>query len=249
MATRSRRLAAAGLSLAVVVAACSSGSPLNPGATGSTGGGSNNGGTSLMAGLDSNLDELTSYRFSWSSSGTSAGADATAVSTGSFAITGTVINSPTESIAVDYLGVHYIQIGDKQWSSFDGSAWYEQASSSSGVDLSIYLPTTDYATWFDSNSTQFSAAGEETRNGVRCVHFKGSDSLGKLYGASAGVSAGFQADLWVASDGNYPVSGVYGFSTGSAAAVSSFRYQFDITNVNDSSTRIDPPANAVPMPS
>jgi hypothetical protein len=248
MATRSKRLAAAGLALAVVVAACSSGAPLNPGPTGSMGG-SDNGGSSLMAGLDSNLDKLTSYRFSWSSFGASAGAGATAASTGSFAITGTVINTPTKSIAVDYLDVHYIQVGAKQWSSFDGSTWYQQASSSSGVDLSIYLPTTDYATWFDVNSTQFSPVGDETRNGISCVHFKGSDSLGKLYGAKAGVSASFQADLWVARDGNYPVSGVYGFSTGSAGAVGSFGYQFDITNVNDSSTRIDPPSNAVPMPS
>jgi hypothetical protein len=248
MPTRSRRLAAAGLALALVVAACSSGSPLNPGATGNTGGG-NNGGSSLTSGLASNLDKLASYRFTWSSFGQSSGAGASAASTGSFAITGTVINSPIKSMSVSYLGVQYIQIGDKQWSSFDGSTWYEQSAGSSGTDLTTYLPTSDYGTWFDNNSTQFSSTGEGTRNGVLCIHLKGSDSLGKLYGAIAGVSASFQADLWIAKDGNYPVSGAYGFSTSSAGAAGSFGYQFDVTNVNDSSNKIDPPANAVPMPS
>jgi len=247
LAAGSRRLAVAGLAFALVVASCGSGSPLGSGETKS--GSGKSGGTSLSAGLASNLDKLTSYRFSWSSSGASTGAGATAASTGSFAITGTVINTPNKSIAVSYLGVRYIQIGDQQWSSFDGSTWYAQASASSGVDLSSYLPTSDYATWFDVNSTQFSPVGDETKNGVQCVHFKGSDSLGKLYGAIAGVSAGFQADLWVARDGSYPVSGAYGFTTGSAGAVGSFGYRFDIININDSSNRIDPPANPVPMPS
>ena len=111
------------------------------------------------------------------------------------------------------------------------------------------LPTKDYAGYFDSNATGFKVAGTETKNGVQCVHYKGDSSVSGLYQSVAGVSATFQADLWVATDGNYPVSGVYGFSGSAGGQSGSFGYSFDITNINDNSNQVTAPTNVVAIPS
>ncbi len=115
----------------------------------------------------------------------------------------------------------------------------------STTDLSSMLPTQDYASMFDTNSAGFKVAGDETKNGVQCVHFKGDSSLGAAYQAIAGVSASFQADLWVAKDGNYPVSGVYGITASSGGQGGAFGYSFDITNINDSANTVTAPTNVV----
>jgi hypothetical protein len=243
---RSPRLAALGCAVALAVAACAS-SAATPAPTGATGSGAT-GGSALASGLSANLDKLTSYRFTWSFYGNGTGAGPTAAQTGSFRISGTVVNSPTRSIAVSYGGMQYIQIGTSLWNSFDGTSWYP-ADTSGGSDLTAMLPTSDYATWFDENSTQFAAVGTERKNGVECVHFKGSDALGKLYGTASNVSASFGAELWVAKDGDYPVSGSFGFSAASGSATGSFGYQFDITNIDDPANKVEAPTNVIALPS
>ncbi|MGZ6268284.1 MAG: hypothetical protein ACXWNR_06990, partial [Candidatus Limnocylindrales bacterium] len=70
-------------------------------------------------------------------------------------------------------------------------------------------------------------------------------SLGSVWSAIAGVSATFRADLWVAKDGNYPVSGVYGIAASSGGQGGAFSYSFDITNINDSANTITAPTNVV----
>jgi len=240
---RGRRVVGVGLGLALLVAACGgSSSTANP----IGGGGGGGGGNSLTSGLSSNLDQLTSYRFSWTVFGASSGGAGSPMSTGSFATTGVVINKPTKAISVNSFGLQYIQVGSQTWSSFDGTSWYPADTS---TDISTFLPTKDYAQWFDTNSTQFTSAGDETKNGVACTHFKGNSSLSALYAGIAGVSANFQADLWVAKEGNYPVSGVYGFTASAGGQAGSFGYSFDITNVNDASNQVTAPTNVIALPS
>jgi hypothetical protein len=62
------------------------------------------------------------------------------------------------------------------------------------------------------------------------------------------VSTSFQADLWVAKDGNYPVSGIYGFAASSPGQGASFGYSFDITNINDASNIVTAPTDVVAIP-
>ena len=115
------------------------------------------------------------------------------------------------------------------------------------LSVTDLLPGHDYSTWFDANATNFSAAGTETKNGVQCTHFKGDSALSSLYSAM-GVTANFQADLWVATNGNYPVSGVYGFSASAGGQAGSFGFSFDVTHINDASNKVTAPANAVAIP-
>lgn len=245
-----RGLVAVGLAVGLVVAACGSSSSTNPfglpNGGGGNGGGNGGGGSSLTSGLSSNLDKLDSYQFSWTASGGTTGAAASPGDSGSFTVTGTVVNKPTKAVSVNDLGVQFIQVGDQEWTSFDGNTW--TGPTTAGSDLTSMLPTSDYATWFDANSTQFTVAGNETKNGVACVHYKGNSSLGSLYGAISGVSASFQADLWVAKDGNYPVSGVYGFAASSGGQSGGFYYSFDITHVNDASNKVTAPTNVIAIP-
>jgi hypothetical protein len=250
---RRRELVALGFALALVVGACgSSSSTANPfGVPGGGGGGGGSGGggngSSLTSGLSSNLDQLTSYKFSRTVSGSSSGSAASPGDSGTFGISGVVVNKPTKAMSVNYLGIQYIQIGTQEWNSIDnGSTWNVDTSS---TDLTSMLPTTDYAAYFDTNASGFKVAGTETKNGVRCVHYKGDSSLGVVGQIAAGVTATFQADLWVATDGNYPVSGVYGFSGSSGGQSGSFGYSFDITNINDNSNQVTAPTNVVAIPS
>jgi hypothetical protein len=250
---RRRELVALGFALALVVGACgSSSSTANPlglpgGGGGGGGGGSGGNGSSLTSGLSSNLDQLTSYKFSWTVFGSSSGTAASPGESGVFATSGVVVNKPTKAMSVNSFGIMYVQVGTQEWSSFDnGGTWNVDTSS---TDLTSMLPTKYYATWFDTNSTGFKSAGTETKNGVQCIHYKGDSSLGALYQGVAGVSATFQSDLWVATDGNYPVSGVYGFSGSSGGQAGTFGYTFDITNINDNSNQVTAPTNVVALPS
>jgi hypothetical protein len=220
---------------------------LLPGGGSGGAGGTGNTGNSLVSGLTSNLDQLTSYRFTWSVFGQSSGTQASPGESGSFASSGVVVNKPTKAMSVNSFGIQYIQIGTQEWMSTDNGGTWTVAPSS--TDLSSMLPTQDYAQWFDTNATSFKAVGEESKNGVQCIHYKGDSSLSSLYQGIAGVSASFQTDVWVAKDGNYPVSGVYGITASSGGQGGRFGYSFDITNINDPSNQVAAPTNVMAEPS
>ena len=237
--------------LALAVAACGSGGgPTLPGNNNPTGNGGTGqpGGTGggFASGLSTNLNTLDNYQFSWSLVAGSSGASASSGAT----ISGIVVNKPAQAIQVNDFGILFIQIGDKAWMSLDkGTTWMVDDSFTPGdTSISDMLPTKDYASWFDDNATSFTSAGSENKNGVDCTHFKGNSSLGAGF-AAFGVAADFHADLWVAKNGNYPVSGVYGFSAATSSEAASWGYTFDITHINDPANKVTQPANVTALPS
>ena len=247
-----RGLVTASLMLALVVAACGGAASTSNGNNGNGSNGGNGAGSTggtLAAGLSANLDTLDSYQFSWQFSGSSS--SATAADSGSFGTSGTVVNRPTKSYKVNNLGmIQIIVIGSQGWTSLDnGSTWtVDTTYSADSSSLTSLLPTALYASDFDTNANNFTVVGNETKNGVDCIHYKGNSSLGAL-GAVAGVSATFQSDLWVAKTGNYPVSGFYGWSASSGGQSGTWGYSFDVTHVNDAAANaITAPANAVAIP-
>jgi hypothetical protein len=230
---------AIGLSIGLVTVACgSSGAGQNPGQTGPAQTGSVSGGGALPAGLSANLDSLTSYQFTE----TLAGAASTAVPapSGGYRIGGTVTNTPTQSYWVTASGgAQYTVIGSQAWTTYDGTTWI--AFDASDMTLAGLLPGGNYDTWFDTYAPYFKSQGEESKNGIECIHYQGDSSLASHYSATAGTSK-LAADLWVAKDGNYPVSGTFELA-------GSFGVGFDITHVNDASNKVSPPTNVVSIPS
>ena len=248
-----RGLIAIGLAIGLVVAACGSSSPPGiPGVPGSTngngGGGNGGGGGTLASGLSANLDALDSYQFSWQYSASDT--TATAAATGALGTSGTVVNKPTKAYKVNAFGLQIVVVGAQGWTSYDsGTTWMATPDYSSGSSsLDALLPTSLYGSNFDANGTNFSVKGDETKNGIDCVHYVGNSSLGAA-GALGGVGSSFHADLWVAKSGNYPVSGFYGWSITSNGQSGTWGYQFDVTHVNDAAANVvTPPTNVIAIP-
>lgn len=249
---------AVGLAIGLAVGACSgSPAPANPSGPGGSGyaGDSGNAGAPLTAGLSANLDKLDSYQFTETILSSSAG------NSGPLLISGTVVNTPPKSLWIKDQPAQYVVIGDRAWRSYDGITWTIADPTDTLVD--DLLPGYDYATWFDAKADHFKAVGEETKNDVPCIHYKGDAALASLYTGTDAASGIFLADVWIAKDGNYPVSGTYGFvatpaATATAAATASasgaapsrgWGFSFDITHVNSLINSVDVPTHVVAIPS
>jgi hypothetical protein len=162
-------------------------------------------------------------------------------------ISGTVINRPVKSLYIYARPDQFIVVGNQAWRSADGMIW--TAGDPTDPILTDLLPARDYPAWFDSKAGYFKAVGAESKNNVPCIHYRGDASLIGLYSNSGDVSGVFEADLWIASDGNYPVSGVYGFTSPADSAKWSWGFSFDIFNANGSANQVTMPSNVVPLPS
>jgi hypothetical protein len=239
---KTRGLIAVSLLIGLLAGCSGSSSGQNPLGSGGTDLAATDGGRSLASGLANNLDSLTSYRFTASTSGSAAGGQTTpssAATAATFLITGTVVNKPLRAWWISASGAQFILVGSQAWTSFDNTTWTVIDPNAAG--LADFLPANNYPTWFDANAPDFKALGEESKNGVLCVHYKGDGSLTSLYAATGSPAAGLQDDLWIARDGNYPISGAYGLP-------GLFGYRFDITNVNDASNIVTPPTDVIALP-
>jgi hypothetical protein len=252
-----RGLVAIGLAIGLVASACG-GSPLATPRESSSGGIPGKVGSTLPVGLASNLGSLVSYQFSESiprspaqtgesPSSASSSAASSPSSLDPLLISGTVVNTPSRALLINRHPAQFIVVGGKAWRSADGVTWtVGDPADTIVMDL---VPGHDYPTWFDAKAGYFRATGDETKNDVLCIHYKGDASLSGLYTGNAGASAVFQAELWIAKVGDYPVSGVYGFVAPSDSVGWSWGFSFDITNVNDPSNRVTEPSSIIPLPS
>ena len=173
--------------------------------------------------------------------GTSAGASPSPA----LVISGTVINTGQRSLWINDAGAQYIVIGDQAWSSLDGTAWY--TATPNDASFASLLPGAEYSTWFNGRAASFRTVGEEARNGVQCLRYKGDDSLSGV--AASGGTTLFRAELWISKSGGYPVSGVFGTTDGTGAISGGSGYSFDVTHINDPANKVTAPANVVPLPS
>jgi hypothetical protein len=72
---------------------------------------------------------------------------------------------------------------------------------------------------------------------------RGTDASLGDHSTLAGSSIHTEAELWVAKDGLYPVSGTYSAPSGDTAQSGSFSYTFDVTYINDATL-----IQAIPTP-
>jgi hypothetical protein len=93
-----------------------------------------------------------------------------------------------------------------------------------------------------SSASGWNKVGTETKNGVSADHYQASSSALAEYGSSLGVTgATWSADVWIATDGGYPVSMAI-VATASDKSVA-YEIKFDLSNVNDPANKITAPTN------
>jgi hypothetical protein len=143
-----------------------------------------------------------------------------------------------------------IVIGSQGWISHDnGATWQPNTTyTSASWALQALLPNPPYGSTFDSDAAGFTVADDEKKNGIDCIHYIPNSDLQAIRDM-AWPHAMFKADLWVARDGNYPVSGFYGWSGTPGGQLGSWGYSFDVTNVNSSGNKVTAPTSVMAAPS
>ena len=202
----------------------------------------------------SKLADLTSYRFKVSLEGKGASAGE-AQSGGSVTMLGTVILKPAKALRFDMTSAEagasasgqtlsYVLIGDKAWFGTGGQMTQMPAESAAGMASSFdsFLPEKLFGTDFGAYASGYRMVGEEQKNGVACQHFQADSSVLQQYASLYGVTGDWHADVWIASDGGFPVSWDVSGSAASGGASGTYSVSVDITNIND-------PANKVSAPS
>lgn len=218
-------------------------------APGASGGSSETGAVTFGTAAD-NLDKLSSYKFSVvvQTVSVTKSSPAPTTSTTRTTMSGTVINSPTKSYSLtmdedgDITGI--IVIGPDAWIK-EGSGYQQvPAAMAEGFaqTFASFRPEKLFALTFGINGNQFTRTGEESRNGVTTIHYKGSDSLNTIYGAMFGIQASFSSDAWIAKDGGYIVASEIKTSSASTAAGGSYSSVVNITDINSSVNKVDKPS-------
>jgi hypothetical protein len=237
------RLAAALKLLAagILFAACNSAAgTAGPGATATSATGSTPGtsaaanptpGASIdFGGAAVGLSNLTSYKVS--------------VVSGDTSVEATIVNSPVKAKqVVDVSGgttTRIVEIGPDVWVDQGTGTFVKNALPASAVDamLSGFDPGV-FMAGFASHIAinQLPVVGVENKNGVNATHIHADGSTQLPAGASP-LPVGATGDLWVAVDGGYLVA----LETTGMAASGQKDVKIEVTNVNDPSLSVTPPA-------
>jgi len=106
-----------------------------------------------------------------------------------------------------------------------------------------FAPSAMFSSMIDPSTVSgFTKVGTEQKNGVTADHYQGSQAALSDLGSALGVQgATWTADVWIATNGGYPV----GMAIIGTAADKSIAYEilFNITNVNDPSNTVTKPTN------
>ena len=224
-------------------------------------------GSSAPVGTAGKLADLNSYRFNMKIEGSGGPLSDVATNLGAFqGGTQTANQSLQMEVAGSYvkpdrgqqtlkLGnftVDFTTIGKQQWTKVFGIQSGPDSSTRSTEDYSFAA-----SIWDDGLSDSFSAfgcTGNETVNGVqakKCGLDAGQltsliDALGGLTGdPTSGIKsiASGNMQAWLAQQGNYPVRISFDLKgKGNDTKDFSLKFNLDITDVNNTGIKIDPPA-------
>ena len=221
------------------------------GSTGPSASAGPTGQSDAIGGAASKLADISSYRFRIAVSGKSLGVG----SGGTIVMTGTVILKPTRALHFELSGVtpgssagsmSMTLVGDQAWLDLGTGRPMEvpadQMSSMSST-FDSFRPETLFGSTFNNYGTDFHAVGTETKNGVACTHYQADQKVLATFATVYGVQGTWSADVWLARDGGYPVSTVVsGKAAGASASGGDFLLSMDITNIDDASNTVSPPA-------
>ncbi|MGD0861914.1 MAG: hypothetical protein ABSA21_04055 [Candidatus Limnocylindrales bacterium] len=242
--------------VAIALAACSSSSSGTNGTAAPATGGNvgtaapatgNSGGGSGLSGAAAQLAAIDSYKFTMTLAGgdwgsmLSALGGAGATGSGAFTIGGTIVVKPDKAADITMAGIHIIEIGGTDYIDMGTGSFISSPTSSSMVDS--FAPSAMFSSMIDPSTVSgFTKVGTEQKNGVTADHYQGSQAALSDLGSALGVQgATWTADVWIATNGGYPV----GMAIIGTAADKSIAYEilFNITNVNDPSNTVTKPTN------
>jgi hypothetical protein len=240
--------------LAVAVAACGGGSTASTAPTtgsnstdsGASGGGGGVGGGALT-GAAARLSDINSYKFSMTMIGgdlatqLSGFSGATLSATAPIKMSGTIIVKPNKAADIMMGAFHMIETGGSDYMDVSGTGTFISTPMTGPGLADSFAPASMFSTLITGSTVSgFNKVGTEPKNGVSADHYQGSQAELAALGPESGVTgATWTADVWIATDGGYPVSLAI---VGTTNKVIVYEVLFDIINVND-------PANAVTAPS
>ncbi len=203
------------------------------------------GGTSALNGAAAALSNISSYKFKMTVAGGDWGQTLSAFSgaatTGNTptVISGTIILKPASAMDLTVGVMHVIEVGGNDYLDLTGSGTFISSPATTSMDA--FAPSTMFSSMIDPETmSDFTEVGTEPKNGVTADHYQGTQAALADLGPLTNVQgATWTADLWIATDGGYPVSmAIVGTAADNTVA---YEILFDITNVND-------PANTVTAP-
>jgi hypothetical protein len=154
-------------------------------------------------------------------------------------IHGTVTLQPEKAADIKIADFHMIAIGGFDY--FDtGAGGFTQASDT-GIADSL-SPVQQFSTAIDPSTVgDYNKIGTESKNGVEADHYQASSAALAYLASIAGVKATWTSDVWIATNGGYPVS----MAVVAKASDNSIPYEilFDITDINASTNSVAAPTN------
>jgi hypothetical protein len=189
----------------------------------------------------------------------------------SYPLKGTIVNQPQWAADITIAKFHLIEVGGFDYFDPDGNGTFTQvgpdsnpgASDSIAPDASAtapdagaspsgaagpglaeqFSPAQIYQTTVASSTgSGYSVAGTETKDNVQAIHCTAGSQALEQYGSTLGVTdATWTSDIWLATDGGYPVS----IALVAKMKDNSLAYEFllDLSNVNDAANKVTAPTN------
>jgi hypothetical protein len=193
------------------------------------------------------LSNLSSYKVTMTSmTGTST----------TFSLESTVIRKPTPASSLNEstgdTTFRVVTIGTDIWIDEGTGKYVKNPPGLTAATVAAMTNVFDPGTFLQSLAKSFPIAavpvqGIEQKNGVSAAHLH-ADSSTQLPAGASPLPSGATVDLWVATDGNYLVAlegkGLPAAATPGASAATGATSDFTIqvTNINDASLTVSPPA-------
>jgi hypothetical protein len=223
------------------------GASSQPGTSGQAGNGAD------LSGAASAFSSISSYKFSMTLAGGDFGSLLSALNPGSssgnapFTMSGTVTLTPEKAADIDMAGFHMIEIGGYDYLDMGGSGSFLKTEATGSSLADAFSPATMFSSAIDTSpSSGWTKVGTETKNGMSADHYQATTAALAEYGSTLGVTgATWSADVWIATDGGYPVSmDILAIASDNSVA---YEIKFDIANVNDPANKVTAPTNVTGM--
>ena len=234
---------------ALATRAGSNGPAAQPGTSSQPGASSQAGNGSDLSGAASAFSNISSYKFSMTLAGGDFGSMLSALNPGAssgnapFTMSGTVTLTPDKAADINMAGFHMIEIGGFDYLDMGGTGSFFKTPATGSSLADSFSPATMFSSAIDTSASGgWTKVGSETKNSVSTEHYQATTAALAEYASSIAITdVTWSADVWIATDGGYPVS-MDIVATASDKSIA-YEIKFDITNVNDPANKVTAPTN------